>query len=441
MDHRLPIRKTPKRHYVFLFVHIILSMITILWFIPTYWEASFGEYISDLEVTSDHAAAHSRYIARHLQDPFDGYEKHQVIAPQFAAVAISHMAAGWMNVHQNDPTQRAAIAPHMEVLVKRALHPKVSPYKKDPREVTTFGDHNLYLSHLNVTLGVYRHITKKSTYDKLHTRVSKHLARKSVAGGDGHARSYPAPKARLTNRPDLNKWPADQTVLLASLYLYDKTRKGSLSKAPITQWLRVMRKYTDETTKLHLPTLDKKSNYAKLSRGCALSWSVLYMSQFAPKEAERLYVAYRKQYAENLFGLGVGGFREWPTGVDRGMDNDSGLIIFGVGAAATGLGLGPARIMKDHGMYTLIERTATVAGLPFVLGKRRQYATSPILGESILFHGKTARRWFGKQIKRDPVESTGVPGACMILLFFACAFLIYNLMGIREKLWAIRNSG
>lgn len=439
MDHRLPIRKTPKRYYFWLIVHLLLTLITVLWLVPAMWEASFGSYINERDKTSDQAAAQMSYIARHVQEPFDGYAKHQVLNQNFAVIALSHMATGVMNIHQNDPSTKNTLQPTIEAILKRARHPKVSPYKKDLKEVQALGDHNLYLSHLNIILGVHRHITKDKRTDKLHTRISKHLVKKSI-NASAHARSYPIDKSRLKKRPNANRWPADQSVLLASLYLYDKTRSARLSTLPIQKWLGVMQKQLDPKTKLHLPTMDQQLHYAKLPRGCALSWTLLYMSQFAPKQAEQLYTHYRKHHAKNLFSLGVGGFREWPELIDRGMDDDSGPILFGVGAAATGLGLGASRLMKDHAMYVMIQRTATAAGLPLVLGNRRSYITSPILGDAILFHGTTARRWFGKQIDRDAVEPKGVPGACFILLFFAIAFLLYNLMGIREQYWNIKDS-
>jgi hypothetical protein len=61
--------------------------------------------------------------------------------------------------------------------------------------------------------------------------------------------------------------------------------------------------------------------------------------------ALRLYLRYRRIYWVEL-GVAAG-FREWPPGTDRPADIDSGPIVLGVGAAATALGIGAARLTGE----------------------------------------------------------------------------------------------
>src|SRR5690606_13488013 len=95
---------------------------------------------------------------------------------------------------------------------------------------------------------------------------------------------------------------------------------------------------------------------SRLPRGCALSWTILYMSQFAPKEAHELYERYRRHFYKSIAGWG--GFREYSTGIERAMNVDSGPIVFEMGVAASGLGLGAARMARDGLAYVSISRTA-----------------------------------------------------------------------------------
>jgi hypothetical protein len=115
------------------------------------------------------------------------------------------------------------------------------------------------------------------------------------------------------------------------------------------------------------------------------------MAQFAPQEAAGLYAAYRRQFL--AAGWGVGGFREWPRAREAQQDVDSGPIIMGVGAAASGLGVGPARLFGDGEAYASILRLMSLTTMPRVLGDR-SHLLLPILGEAILFHGETAVPWY-----------------------------------------------
>jgi hypothetical protein len=385
------------------------AFIAVLLFgiLPGAVEAVFSHYDRDLDQPlADRARGHLAFIESHLRQPFEGYGTTQVLAPQFAVVALSHMACGLMNVATSEPAMKAHVTPLLAELARRAVSPQVSPYRANTETVQIFGSHGLYLSHLNLILGCYRHVSGDSHYDALQRRVSEHLVAGCLADGDFHIQSYPGSA----------KWPADHTVTLCSLYLYDQTHGTHLSRAPIDGWLTYMRDHaTDFATQLHRSCISPLS-YARFPRGCGLSWSCLYMAQFAPEEAAQLYRQYRTLYAQTL--LGCGGFREWPPGEDQGADVDSGPIIGGIGVAASGLGLGPTRIFQDPAQYALILRAAAVCGMPHVFGTERKYRLAPLLGEAILFDGVTATRWFG------PVRETSFPRQ----LPFASGPLVFSIL-------------
>lgn len=433
-----PGRTSIARFIFWLFFHVAALSIMLLGVAPAWWEAQ-GSWSHDLTVAvPQHAAQHARYVEAHLSEPFEGYTTTQVLQPQFGVVALSHLACGWMNLALADPAYKARARQALEEIVRRALDPRLSPYLKNPAEVKKFGDHNLYLSHLAIILGVHHHLSGESKHDALHTRIANHLRGASMEDGDWHARSYPRP-ANLKDRKAAHKWPADQAATLLALHLHDQTRKTSLSKAPIAGWLKAMKtRYGSQYEGLPLSALDDQVGYAKLPRGCALSWTVLYMDQFAPAEADTLYAAYRKLYIAEVFGFGA--FREWPPGISRGMDGDSGPVILGVGAAATGLGVGAARLHRDGRAYTLAMRSAATFGLPTTLAPTRRYVTAPLLGDAILFHGTTARRWFSKETTpaADLTDHAGPPWGLWIMMFLLAAFVLYSLISVRENIQEIR---
>ena len=344
------------------------------------------------------------FAKRHLESSFSGYGATDVLVPPFAVVALSHFAAGLMNVWVAEKERQVEVATLLDEVVRRATHPSVVPSSlgdRRPFDATSLDDENLYLSHLGVILGIRRIVAcaegrqcpNAEATDAMHERVVKHLRERTLASPLAHAPSY----------PDSPMWPADQAVTLLALRLYDGIHHTDLLDAPLTGWLAAMRKHADPATGLFHSSVSSLE-YATTPRGCALSWTSLYLAQVEPKVARDQYERYREHMGADV--LGIGGFREWP--VDRtkgGMDADSGPVIGGVGVAATGLGLGPAKLFGDTDRYTAIRRAALTFGVPSVFSSHG-YDTAPILGEAILFHGRTARAWFG-----PPLPPLSVPRA------------------------------
>lgn len=333
------------------------------------------------------------FTRRHLAEPFDGYGQTDVLAPQFAVVALSHFAAGLTNVWVAEPARQPEMAALLDEVARRATHPKVVPTAlgdRQPFDATSLDDENLYLSHLGVVLGLRRIVAcaggracpNAEAADAMHARVVSHLRERSLGSPLAHAPSYPGSEM----------WPADQAVTLLALRLYDEIHGTHLLEAPLAGWLATMRERTDPATGLFHSSVSPLG-YATTPRGCAASWTSLYLAQVAPDVARAQYQHLRDHMSRDV--LGFGGFREWPEGRDMGgMDADSGPIVFGVGMAATGLGLGPARLFGDADRYTTIRRTALTFGVPSVIPSHG-HGTAPILGEAILLHGRTARSWFG----------------------------------------------
>src|SRR5262249_11451479 len=141
----------------------------------------------------------------------------------------------------------------------------------------------------------------------------------------------------------------------------------------------------------------------RIPRGCALSWITFYGAQFASEESHALYAAYVTRHG--IDWPGIAGFREWPPGVDRGSDGDAGLVIAGWGMAATGIGLGAARIHGDEARVVGIERIADLVGMPTL----DHHALAPTLGNAMLFAGETATPWVDAAPIPSVATHPGVP--------------------------------
>jgi hypothetical protein len=380
------------------------------------------------------------FARRHLGAKFEGYGPTDVFASDFAVVALSHFAAGLMNVYVAEPARRDEVNELLDEVARRAKSPRAAPSSiaegKELDASATLDDSNLYLSHLGVILGVRRIVAcagdasrascrAAEADERLHTKVVAHLRARSLASPLHHARSYPGS----------DMWPADQSVTLLALRLYDETHGTHLVDAPLAGFLATMSERTDASTGLFHSSVSPL-DYATTPRGCAASWTSLYLSQVAPEVARAQYSHYREHMSTDV--LGFGGFREWPVGRSRGMDVDSGPIVFGVGMAATGLGLGPARIFGDAARYATIRRTALTFGVPSLFPSHG-YITAPLLGEAILFHGRTARLWFGApDSATEPPPRTSFAWGSIVLLG---AYLGLVALWLRRRMAAVIRGG
>jgi hypothetical protein len=372
-------------------------------------------------------------ITRHLRAPFDGYGTFDVFVSQFGVVALSHMACGLLNVYVAEPDRRDELQGYLREISRRALSARISPTQTPTGASTRLDDENLFWSHLALILGIERYVRcerkvcpEDTDGDRLQERLVWHLLARTNASGVFHARSFPGSPM----------WPADQTVTLLAMKLYDVTHGTSLHDAPLRGFLRVLGERADPRTGL-FPSSVSPIEYADVPRGCATSWSSLYLAQLDPGVAFDQYAHYisaRANLRENI--LGVGGFREWPPGRGGGQNVDSGPIVLGVGMAATGLGLGPARIFRDEETYTVIRRTALLFGAP-AWWRSGGYMAAPLLGEAILFDGRTARPWFGPApvAGARPIPAPIAPALFVGLDALAMAWLIRAIVRTLRERW------
>ena len=183
------------------------------------------------------------------------------------------------------------------------------------------------------------------------------------------------------------RWPADQATTLYSLALYDRVTGATLSRRPVAAWLAyIVRRGASKRWRLPLSEVTGRAGAWRHPRGCALSWTVRYMHGFAPARAARLWARYKEVF---LVRKGIfAGFREWPPGIRRRADVDSGPIVLGgVGAAATGLALGASRLVGDSATYYMLrasELAVRIAG-----DARLGRAGGSILARAISLHASS----------------------------------------------------
>ena len=210
-------------------------------------------------------------------------------------------------------------------LLEAATDHKVHPFRKGPLPMGwNPAKHGLYATHLAILYGVSRRLSVEERAE--HLRLVQLLARASLASTTNIVRSYAANKAR---------WPADQSATLFALALYDDKEGTSYHRVPLRKF---QQQHNLHLGKNGLPWSEWTGRHSSsaFSRGCALAYTVRYLAPLDAPFAKKLWASTWKHHGESL--MGFEGLREWPRGVTRKADADSGPIFFGVGASATAIG-------------------------------------------------------------------------------------------------------
>jgi hypothetical protein len=114
-------------------------------------------------------------------------------------------------------------------------------------------------------------------------------------------------------------------------------------------------------------------------RGCALSWSLAVLPALDPPFASAQWEAYRRHFGGCALGLCL--FREYPRGIARGADSDSGPMVAGYGMAASAFALAAARAEGDAETAEGLRRFGELVSFPAVSWWGKRY----LGGEVALF--------------------------------------------------------
>lgn len=290
---------------------------------------------------------------------------------EWKIITLSQLAQGVANLGVCQHEEKTKCVNLLEEIVNesRVLQKKLT---------SSLPEDGLYLAHVNIILGSYQKVAQDDALQCLNKIISQQLVQWTLQDPQKHVRSYAYLK---------HKWPADQSAVLYSLFLYDQNYRTEISKKPIKEWLDFI--HTQATNpELELPYSNITGKpHANTPRGCALSWSVMYISRFAPEEAQQLWLNYKKHFWEE--GLLFSGFREWPSKENHGQDSDSGPIIYNIGASASAFGLAAAKLQKDSEIYSKLQHNKDLAQLLVSISPHINNAYHNPLARSLLFYVDT----------------------------------------------------
>lgn len=163
-------------------------------------------------------------------------------------------------------------------------------------------------------------------------------------------------------------WPADVVVCVAALALHDKLYADTY-RARISTWWQRVHQNLDPLGLIPHSANPRTGKPLEPARGSSQS----LIQSFLPEiiAADHGFDSYRNAFSDNRFGLH--GIREYPAGKHGAGDIDSGPVVFGMGGAATIVGM---RAMQAHHLsteYTALRNCVEALAFPVNIQGRKKY--------------------------------------------------------------------
>lgn len=337
----------------------------------------------------DDAESRYAYVADRIQrhqlpglapgHPFDG---------EWTLIAVSEAVATSVHLAVRHPENRETYARHASDWARLLASPEVRAYdtkqwSADPlTTLNTLDAHVGYLGHVALAMDAACLLGGERD-EQLHDDIVDALARRFAESERGLIETYPA-----------ETYLPDNVVAMAGIAQYDACVGSPRHRELIDAWLVKLKKHwMDDGVLVFAP--------GQPARGSGAAWNSFYLplidEAFAADQSERMWT----KFGDTAVAGWLGGLREWPVGVEREGDVDSGPLVFGISPSATGYALGDA-VLRERPIAASIIRNAELTGVS--LGDR--YALSPFVGDAITLASRTMTRWPTKPMASNQVSIT-----------------------------------
>lgn len=168
-----------------------------------------------------------------------------------------------------------------------------------------------------------------------------------------------------------NAWPADNVICIAALSLHDRLYPPRYQSF-IKSWLERVKKNLDKKTGLiphYVANIDKQ--ILTEARGSSQSLMLAFLPEIDVQFAQSQFIKYKKHFLTHR--LSLPGMLEHPQGVKGKGDIDSGPVIWGVGGAASIVGIRACLKNQDINTAWQIRNCVESFGFPLKLQGQKFY--------------------------------------------------------------------
>ncbi len=309
-------------------------------------------------------------------------------AGEWTLVTYSMAAYALTNIAMLEPNTGHRSSQIIAQWIKYCLDERVAAFDQIAWDENPLDEKNLngdrghigYYGHLNLMLGCYALLNNDGQFKSLHKAISDAIAKRMSKYAHRHVETYPD-----------QTYPPDNTVAVASLRISDMTI-GTNYQQLIGEWIQQSKQIECQPYGLIVFQIDSITGQPLQScRGSNVAWNSFFMPLIDVNYANIQFERFKKYMLRRIPGFAA--IKEYPSGDLFRMDCDTGPVIFGLGATATGFSVAGARWASDRMLLSELLRTIELAGTSVTKKNMKRYIVSPIVGDAIMLAMKTACQW------------------------------------------------
>lgn len=199
---------------------------------------------------------------------------------------------------------------------------------------------------------------------------------------DALHRRFSTSRSALIETYPGERYVPDTLVAVAGLSLLRRCQRAPADPEVDRFLSRLEREHLDAETGLFVFAPGQPA------RGSGAAWTAWFLCFIDDARARVQFERVFRVFGQRL-PFGALAVREWPVGVSRGGDVDSGPLLFGLSPSATGFAMAGPALTNDAERLHSLRLTAETAGV--TVGAR--YLLSPLVGDAIVLATSTATTW------------------------------------------------
>ena len=165
-------------------------------------------------------------------------------------------------------------------------------------------------------------------------------------------------------------WPADMFPCMVSLEIHDQLFEEKYNNL-IEKWIYKLKVSKDKYGLIPHAVFEPNGTIRASARGSSQSLMLLFLHELDKEFGSQQFIAYKEIFLCHRFGLP--GIREYPKGVEGNGDIDSGPVIFGIGGAASIVGMRTMAIYGREDIAIAIRNSIEAFGIVSTFNGKKRY--------------------------------------------------------------------
>lgn len=200
-------------------------------------------------------------------------------------------------------------------------------------------------------------------------------------------------------------WAQDCVFAVDSLRIHDELF-GTDYSAAIDKYVRGLKEHIDPVSGLMIAQVDPASGKSiEGARGCAAAWGLSVLPSIDADFSRGQYALFRKSWYVDI--LGCRAVHEWYRGKSTRTNFHAGPVVFGMGAAASGISIAAARRAGDRVSFNRLLRSLELVGLPFYTagGEKYYFFRLCLMADVVSLWGKTIEPFDNAEVSASPEQN------------------------------------